>query len=73
VTLLDHKGFDCAVIGRQSLGGFMSMAVALAHPARLRVLLLVDTRPGYKSDDMIRPAIRPDSREASAKSSDSRM
>jgi len=51
VALLDHLGFDAAVIGGQSLGGFMSMAVALAYPSRLRGLLLVDTGPGYKSDD----------------------
>jgi len=40
-----------AVIAGLSLGGFMSLAFYLAHPARTMALMLFDTGPGYKKDD----------------------
>jgi len=50
-ALLDHLGFDQAVIGGHSLGGYMSLAFTIAHPERVRALLLTDTGPGYKRND----------------------
>jgi pimeloyl-ACP methyl ester carboxylesterase len=49
--LLDLLGIERAVVGGLSLGGFMSLAFQLAHPERVRALLLCDTGPGYRSDD----------------------
>jgi pimeloyl-ACP methyl ester carboxylesterase len=50
VGLLDAAGAERAVIGGLSLGGYMSLAFARAHPDRVRALLIVDTGPGFKSD-----------------------
>jgi pimeloyl-ACP methyl ester carboxylesterase len=49
--LMDMLGIEKAVVGGLSLGGFMSLAFQLAHPERVRALLLCDTGPGYRSDD----------------------
>lgn len=49
-TLLDHLGFDEAIIGGLSLGGYMSLAFHCEHPERVKALLIVDTGPGYKKD-----------------------
>jgi pimeloyl-ACP methyl ester carboxylesterase len=38
-----------AVIGGLSLGGYLSLAFHLAHPERVRALMLFDTGPGYKN------------------------
>jgi len=48
--LLDALGHERAVIGGLSLGGYMSLAFHLAHPERVRALVLIDTGPGYRSD-----------------------
>jgi len=48
--LLDHLGFDTAVIGGLSLGGYMSLAFHAEHPERVKALLIIDTGPGYKKD-----------------------
>lgn len=40
---------DSAVIGGLSLGGYLSLAFHLAHPERVRALMLFDTGPGYKN------------------------
>ena len=40
---------ESAVIGGLSLGGYLSLAFHLAHPERVRALMLFDTGPGYKS------------------------
>lgn len=50
-ALLDAVGETSAIIGGLSLGGYMSLAFHLAHPARTRALLIIDTGPGYKNDD----------------------
>jgi pimeloyl-ACP methyl ester carboxylesterase len=50
VAVLDAAGVEEAVIGGLSLGGYMSLAFHLAHPSRVRALLIVDTGPGYKND-----------------------
>jgi pimeloyl-ACP methyl ester carboxylesterase len=49
--LLDLQGAEQAVIGGLSLGGFMSLAFYLAHPQRVRALVLCDTGPGYRNDE----------------------
>ena len=50
-AILDACGVQRAVVGGLSLGGFMSLAFHLAHPHRVRALMLFDTGPGYKNDD----------------------
>jgi pimeloyl-ACP methyl ester carboxylesterase len=50
-ALMDMLGIERAVVGGLSLGGFMSLAYQLAHPERVRALLLCDTGPGYRSDE----------------------
>ena len=47
-AVLDACGVERAVIGGLSLGGYMSLAFNLEHPARVRALLLCDTGPGYR-------------------------
>ncbi len=48
-AVLDAVGVARAVIGGLSLGGFMSLAFYLAHPAMVRGLVLCDTGPGYRN------------------------
>ena len=48
--LLDAAGAEQAVLLGHSLGGFLSLELALAHPERVRGLVLVDTGPGYRND-----------------------
>ncbi|MGH6871951.1 MAG: alpha/beta fold hydrolase [Rhizomicrobium sp.] len=50
VALLDYAGAKSAIIGGLSLGGYMSLAFHLAHPARTKALLIIDTGPGFKND-----------------------
>ena len=51
VALLDHVGADRAVVAGHSLGGFLSLELHLAHPERVRALVLIGTGPGYRRDD----------------------
>jgi pimeloyl-ACP methyl ester carboxylesterase len=48
-AILDACGVERAVVGGLSLGGFLALAFHLAHPERVRGLLLFDTGPGYRS------------------------
>ena len=48
--VLDEVGVDTAVLLGHSLGGYLSLELALARPERVRGLVLVDTGPGYRSD-----------------------
>jgi pimeloyl-ACP methyl ester carboxylesterase len=48
--VLDAVGVDSAVLLGHSLGGYLSLELALAQPQRVRGLVLVDTGPGYRSD-----------------------
>jgi len=50
-ALLDAVGADKAVIGGLSLGGYMSLAFNRVHPERVSSLLIVDTGPGYRTDE----------------------
>lgn len=50
-AILDAVGADRAVIAGMSLGGYLSLAFHLAHPERTAALVLVDTGPGFKSDE----------------------
>ncbi len=50
-ALLDHLGFDEAIIGGLSLGGYMSLAFHCDHPERVKALLIIDTGPGFKKDE----------------------
>jgi len=49
-ALLDHLEIEKAVIAGHSLGGFMSLAFNVAHPDRVRALILQGCGPGYRSD-----------------------
>ena len=50
-AILDACGVEQAVVGGLSLGGYMSLEFYLAHPDRVRALVLCDTGPGYRKDD----------------------
>jgi pimeloyl-ACP methyl ester carboxylesterase len=50
-AVLDACGVERAVIGGLSLGGVMSLAFHLAHPERVRALMLFDTGPGFRNAD----------------------
>ena len=49
-SLLDAAGAERAVLGGQSLGGFLSLRFALDHPERVAGLVLVDAGPGFRDD-----------------------
>lgn len=49
-ALLSHLGFEQAIIGGLSLGGYMSLAFYNDFPGRVKALLIIDTGPGYKKD-----------------------
>ena len=46
VALLDHLGIEQAVFAGMSQGGFLSLRAALAHPDRVRALVLIDSQAG---------------------------
>lgn len=43
VALLDHLGVEQAVFAGMSQGGYLSLRAALAHPDRVRALILIDS------------------------------
>jgi len=47
-AILDACGIARAAIGGLSLGGYLSLAFHLTHPARVAALLLCDTGPGFR-------------------------
>jgi 3-oxoadipate enol-lactonase len=51
VALLDHLNIDRAVFAGVSQGGFLSLRAALAHPDRVRALILVDTQSGTEDPE----------------------
>jgi pimeloyl-ACP methyl ester carboxylesterase len=48
-AVLDACGEARAIVGGLSLGGVMSLAFHLAHPERVRALVLCDTGPGFRN------------------------
>jgi pimeloyl-ACP methyl ester carboxylesterase len=48
-ALLGLLDISQAVIGGLSMGGYMSMQFALAHPEKTAALIVCDTGPGYKN------------------------
>lgn len=48
--LLDHLGWDSALVAGASMGGCISLAFAAAYPARAAALGLVDTTAWYGAD-----------------------
>lgn len=53
VALLDHLGIEQAVFAGMSQGGFLSLRAALAHPDRVRGLILIDTQAGTEATEVI--------------------
>jgi pimeloyl-ACP methyl ester carboxylesterase len=49
-ALLDAVNAPSAIVGGLSLGGYMSLAFHKAYPERVKALLIMDTGPGYRSD-----------------------
>ncbi len=50
-ALLDETGFERAVIGGLSLGGYLSLAFYRKYPERVAALVLADTGPGFRKDE----------------------
>ena len=50
-AVLDACGIERAIIGGLSLGGVMSLAFHLAHPERVRALMLFDTGLGFRNPE----------------------
>jgi pimeloyl-ACP methyl ester carboxylesterase len=50
-ALLGHLGAPRAVVGGLSLGGYVSLAFALAHPETVRALVICDSGPGYRNPE----------------------
>ncbi|MBX6371457.1 MAG: alpha/beta fold hydrolase [Acidothermus sp.] len=50
-ALLDQAGVERAVVGGVSMGGYVAMAFARRHPARLAGLVLADTRSSADSEE----------------------
>jgi len=48
-ALLEHLGVERAVIAGLSLGGYVSLAFALAYPEMVRALVICDSGPGYRN------------------------
>lgn len=51
VALLDQLRVDRAIIGGLSMGGYLAFALWRRHAARIRGLVLADTRAGADSDE----------------------
>src|SRR5262245_9278720 len=49
-AVLDACGITRAAVGGLSLGGYLSLAFHVAHPAPVAALLLFDTGPGFKQE-----------------------
>jgi pimeloyl-ACP methyl ester carboxylesterase len=50
-ALLDHLGIERAAVCGCSMGGYAAFAMVRRHAARIRALVLQDTRPGADSDE----------------------
>jgi pimeloyl-ACP methyl ester carboxylesterase len=50
-AILDHLGAEQAVLGGASLGGYLTQLYRLAHPERVRAMILLGTGPGFRNDE----------------------
>jgi pimeloyl-ACP methyl ester carboxylesterase len=50
-AILDAVGAPQAIVGGQSLGGYLSLLFHAKFPQRVRALLLLATGPGFRKDD----------------------
>lgn len=50
-AILNANGFNRAIIGGLSLGGYMSLAFHARHPEFCRALMLFDCGPGFRKDE----------------------
>jgi pimeloyl-ACP methyl ester carboxylesterase len=53
VALLDHLDIESAVFAGMSQGGFISLRAALAAPARVKALVLIDTQSGTEAEEAL--------------------
>ena len=53
IGLLDHLGIDQAVLIGMSQGGFLSLRAALAHPDRVRAVVLIDSAADLDDDETL--------------------
>lgn len=53
VALLDHLGIEKAVFAGMSQGGFLSLRAALAHPARVAGIVMIDSESGAFTEEQI--------------------
>ena len=51
LAILDELQIERVVLAGLSLGGYMSLAFYLAHPERVRAMVLCSCGPGYRSDE----------------------
>ena len=51
IAMLDALGIERAVIAGLSMGGYVAFAIWRRHRARVRALILADTRPGADSEE----------------------
>jgi pimeloyl-ACP methyl ester carboxylesterase len=51
VALIDAAGAQRATLVGHSLGGYLSLDLAIAHPDRVEALVLVDSGPGFRNDE----------------------
>ena len=49
-AILTELGIERAVLGGHSLGGYLSLDLALARPDLVAGLVLIDTGPGFRND-----------------------
>lgn len=53
IGLLDHLGIDQAVLVGMSQGGYLSLRAALAHPERVRAMVLIDSSADLDDDETL--------------------
>ena len=51
--LLDHLGIARAVVGGMSQGGFVALRFALAHPERVKAVVLLSTQAGTEDPEKV--------------------
>lgn len=53
IGLLDHLGIDQAVLIGMSQGGYLSLRAAIAHPSRVRAMVLIDSSADVDDSEML--------------------